>query len=127
MSDGGPTAAGELTGAAEAGALVSCVLAGVDGAAPTRLRWLEQPAAVTASPTIIVVITVTDVVRIMLYRPTLYRPAGFTFSAAHPTFIVNRRPRPHESLGVMHPTFPGPRTRMFEPDSRLSARIVGVN
>jgi hypothetical protein len=97
ISDGGPTAAAELTGAAGVGKLVSGALAGADDdttdcCAPAWLRWLEQPAAVAASPTMIVVITVTDVVRI-----TLYPPAGFTLSTSHPTFIVNRRHGPRES------------------------------
>jgi hypothetical protein len=63
-----------------------------DGADPTWPWELEQPAAVSASATVIVVMTVSDVVRI-----TLYPPPRFTSSAVRPTVIVNRRTRRRES------------------------------
>jgi hypothetical protein len=85
----------ELAGAAESGARLNCVLAGADGAADcTAPAWLwrEQPAAVAASTAVTAAITVSDLVRL-----TMSPRQGFTSSAAHPIFIVNRRTRAHES------------------------------
>jgi hypothetical protein len=90
-----PTEPAELAGPAAFGALASGELAGADGdpdcTAPAWL-WREQPAAVTASTAVTAAITVSDLVCL-----TMSPRQGFTSSAAHPIFIVNRRTRAHES------------------------------
>jgi hypothetical protein len=56
--------------------------------------------AVATNATVSAAMTVRTVVRIKLWLPVstrLYPPMSFTLSLSHPTFIVNRRPRPRES------------------------------